>query len=170
MPGRSRIAHEVAAFLHPGAAGRDAARQVPPEAVDHFSNSGLWGIQVPKEYGGVEVSYALLAEVIAIISAADPSLGQIPQSHYCLPEDLRLQGTEAQKRHHFGLILQGYRFDIARAPAVSCPPRQEGRICLSQPADLRASSPDGRYKTRLILSCLCDNPVGLNATRTGTPA
>ncbi|WP_112313019.1 SfnB family sulfur acquisition oxidoreductase [Pseudogemmobacter bohemicus] len=105
-----RIAHEVAAFLRPGAAGRDAARQVPPEVVDHFSNSGLWGIQVPKDYGGAEVSYATLAEVIAIISAADPSLGQIPQNHYCLLEDLRLQGTEEQKRHYFGLVLQGHRF------------------------------------------------------------
>lgn len=105
-----RIAHEVAAFLRPGAAERDATRQVPAEVVDHFSNSGLWGIQVPKAYGGAEVSYATLAEVIAIISAADPSLGQIPQNHYCLLEDLRLQGTEEQKRHYFGLVLQGHRF------------------------------------------------------------
>ncbi|NPD16042.1 SfnB family sulfur acquisition oxidoreductase [Xinfangfangia sp. D13-10-4-6] len=105
-----RIAHEVAAFLRPGAAARDANRAVPAEVVDHFSNSGLWGIQVPKAYGGAEVSYATLAEVIAIISAADPSLGQIPQNHYCLLEDLRLQGTEAQKQHYFGLVLQGHRF------------------------------------------------------------
>ncbi|SED20960.1 SfnB family sulfur acquisition oxidoreductase [Rhodobacter sp. 24-YEA-8] len=105
-----RIAHEVAAFLRPGAAERDATRHVPAEVVDHFSNSGLWGIQVPRAYGGAEVSYATLAEVIAIISAADPSLGQIPQNHYCLLEDLRLQGTEEQKRHYFGLVLQGHRF------------------------------------------------------------
>ena len=104
------VAHEIAAYLKPGAATRDAERSVPAEVVDRFSNSGLWGITVPKAYGGAEVSYATLAEVIAIVSAADPSLGQIPQNHYCLLEDLRLQGSEEQKRFHFGLVLQGARF------------------------------------------------------------
>lgn len=72
------VAHKVAAFLLEGDAERDRQREVPAEVVDVFSNSGLWGITVPKEYGGAEVSFATLAEVIAIISAADASLGQIP--------------------------------------------------------------------------------------------
>nr|WP_319528274.1 SfnB family sulfur acquisition oxidoreductase [Pseudomonas laurentiana] len=104
------VAHKVAAFLLEGDAERDRQRQVPAEVVDVFSNSGLWGITVPKAFGGAEVSYATLAEVIAIISAADASLGQIPQNHYCLLEDIRLQGSEAQKRFFFGLALKGNRF------------------------------------------------------------
>ncbi|MFK0089211.1 SfnB family sulfur acquisition oxidoreductase [Pseudomonas sp. NPDC090755] len=104
------VAHQVAALLQPGAAERDAQRAVPAEVVDAFSNSGLWGITVPKAYGGAEVSYATLARVIAIISAADPSLGQIPQNHYCLLEDIRLQGSEAQQRFFFDLVLKGHRF------------------------------------------------------------
>ena len=90
------VAHRVAAFLLEGDAERDRTRQVPSEVVDVFSNSGLWGITVPKVFGGAEVSYATLAELIAIISAADASLGQIPQNHYCLLEDIRLQGTYEQ--------------------------------------------------------------------------
>ena len=104
------VAHKVAAFLLEGDAERDRQRQVPAEVVDVFSNSGLWGITVPKAFGGAEVSYATLAEVIAIISAADASLGQIPQNHYCLLEDIRLQGSDAQKRFFFGLALKGNRF------------------------------------------------------------
>ncbi|MFZ6046907.1 SfnB family sulfur acquisition oxidoreductase [Pseudomonas sp. CR3202] len=104
------VAHRVAAFLLEGDAERDRTREVPPEVVDLFSNSGLWGITVPKVFGGAEVSYATLAEVIAIISAADASLGQIPQNHYCLLEDIRLQGTYEQKRYFFGLALKGNRF------------------------------------------------------------
>ncbi|NWL75333.1 SfnB family sulfur acquisition oxidoreductase [Pseudomonas taiwanensis] len=104
------VAHRVAAFLLEGDAERDRTRQVPSEVVDVFSNSGLWGITVPKVFGGAEVSYATLAEVIAIISAADASLGQIPQNHYCLLEDIRLQGTYDQKRFFFGLALKGNRF------------------------------------------------------------
>ena len=87
-----------------------AVARCPPEIVDLYSNSGLWGVSVPREFGGAQVSYAVLAQVIAIISAADPSLGQIPQNHYCLLEDIRLQGTPEQQAHFFGLALQGHRF------------------------------------------------------------
>ncbi|WP_343573282.1 SfnB family sulfur acquisition oxidoreductase [Pseudomonas sp.] len=104
------VAHKVAAFLLEGAAERDRNREVPPEVVEVYSNSGLWGITVPREFGGAEVSYATLAEVIAIVSAADPSLGQIPQNHYCLLEDIRLQGSDEQKRFFFDLALKGNRF------------------------------------------------------------
>lgn len=104
------VAHRIAALLRDGAAERDRRREVPADVVDAFSNSGLWGITVPKAYGGAEVSFAILAEVIAIISAADPSLGQIPQNHYCLLEDIRLQGSDEQKRFFFNLVLQGHRF------------------------------------------------------------
>jgi len=104
------VAHQVAALLRPGAAERDSTGIVPEEIVDTFSNSGLWGITVPREFGGAEVSSATLAKVIAIVSAADPSLGQIPQNHYCLLEDLRLQGNAEQKSQFFGYALQGYRF------------------------------------------------------------
>ena len=104
------IAHEIAAYLQPGAAERDLSGVVPPEVVNTFSNSGLWGITIPREYGGAEVSAATLATVIAIISAADPALGQIPQNHYCLLEDIRLQGSDEQRRFFFELALSGHRF------------------------------------------------------------
>jgi SfnB family sulfur acquisition oxidoreductase len=104
------IAHEIALVLQPGAAERDRSGIVPPEIVDTFSNSGLWGITVPRRWGGAEVSAATLAQVIAIISAADPSLGQIPQNHYCLLEDIRLQGSDEQRDFFFNLVLQGHRF------------------------------------------------------------
>ncbi|MHC6225504.1 SfnB family sulfur acquisition oxidoreductase [Pseudomonas sp. X10] len=104
------VAHRIAALLREGAAERDRRREVPAEVVDAFSNSGLWGITVPRAYGGAQVSFATLAQVIAIVSAADPSLGQIPQNHYCLLEDIRLQGTEEQKRFFFDLVLKGHRF------------------------------------------------------------
>ncbi|HHG8771977.1 TPA: SfnB family sulfur acquisition oxidoreductase [Raoultella planticola] len=104
------VAHEIARLLQPGAAERDRSGVVPPEIIDAFSNSGLWGITVPKQWGGAEVSAATLAQVIAIVSAADPSLGQIPQNHYCLLEDIRLQGSAAQQAFFFDLALQGHRF------------------------------------------------------------
>ncbi len=101
------IAHEIAAVLKPGAAERDRTGIVPAEIVNTYSNSGLWGITVPRRFGGAEVSAATLAQVIAILSAADPSLGQIPQNHYCLLEDIRLQGSDDQQAFFFAQVLQG---------------------------------------------------------------
>jgi hypothetical protein len=37
------IAHEIAAVLQPDAAQRDRSGSVPPEIIDTYSNSGLWG-------------------------------------------------------------------------------------------------------------------------------
>jgi alkylation response protein AidB-like acyl-CoA dehydrogenase len=39
---------------------------------------------VPREYGGAGVSTSVFTEVVAIISEADASLGQIPQNHYAI--------------------------------------------------------------------------------------
>ncbi|MFX6330645.1 acyl-CoA dehydrogenase family protein, partial [Acinetobacter baumannii] len=61
------------------AALRDRERKLPWDELERYVRSGLWGITVPKEYGGAGVSYGTLAEVIATISAADGSIGQIPQ-------------------------------------------------------------------------------------------
>ena len=55
--------------------------------------------------------------MIAIVSQADPSLGQIPQNHYCLIEDIRLEGSDAQKRFFFDLVLKGTRYGNAFSEA-----------------------------------------------------
>ncbi|TDV06764.1 SfnB family sulfur acquisition oxidoreductase [Paraburkholderia caballeronis] len=111
------VAREVAARLKEHAALRDRERKLPHDEIELFSSSGLWGITVPKEYGGAEVSNVTLAEVIAIVSEADPSIGQIPQNHYCLIEDIRLEGTEEQKRFFFDLVLKGTRYGNAFSEA-----------------------------------------------------
>jgi SfnB family sulfur acquisition oxidoreductase len=111
------VARQLAPSLAENAAQRDHERQLPFDEIEQFSNSGLWGITVPKEYGGAEVSHVTLAEVIAIISEADPSIGQIPQNHYCLVEDLRLEGDEEQKRYFFDLVLKGTRYGNAFSEA-----------------------------------------------------
>ncbi|WP_118183035.1 SfnB family sulfur acquisition oxidoreductase [Paraburkholderia phosphatilytica] len=104
------VARELAARLVEGAAQRDRERRLPHEEIDWFSQSGLWAITVPREYGGAGASFVTLAEVIRIVSAADPSLGQLPQNHLGLVDVIALTGTPEQKRHFFGEILAGKRF------------------------------------------------------------
>ena len=107
------VARELAAKFAPGAAARDRDRRLPFAELDEYSQSGLWGILIPREYGGAGVSYATLAEVAAIISQADSSIGQIPQNHFYMVEALRLDGSEQQKRFFFEHVLDGDRFGNA---------------------------------------------------------
>jgi SfnB family sulfur acquisition oxidoreductase len=73
----------------------------------------LWSINVPKAFGGPEVSYAVLAKVIEIISAADPSLGQIPQNHLGVIAAIRTVSEPSQQRELFAEALGGVRFGNA---------------------------------------------------------
>jgi SfnB family sulfur acquisition oxidoreductase len=92
---------------------RDRERQLPYKEIDAFSRSGLWGITVPRAYGGAQVSASTLAEVVSLISEADSSIGQIPQNHYFMLEVVRWNGTEEQKSFFFEKVLQGARFGNA---------------------------------------------------------
>ena len=92
-----RVAHRLAEGFAREASIRDRERRLPVKELDQFSQSGLWGITVPKAFGGAEVSYVTVAEVIKIISAADPSIGQIPQNHLAVVDIIRLSADEGSK-------------------------------------------------------------------------
>jgi SfnB family sulfur acquisition oxidoreductase len=108
-------AHRLAATFAPEAALRDRERRLPWNELDAFVASGLWAITVPRAFGGPGVSNATLAEVVAIIAAADGSLGQIPQNHFYALEVLRVGGSAAQQRFFYGRVLAGDRFGNALA-------------------------------------------------------
>ncbi len=95
------------------AVGRDAERRLPFAELDALAQSGLLAIAVPAQYGGLDVSNAVLAEVTAILAEADGSIGQIPQNHFYILEALRVDGSEEQKRYFFGRALAGDRFGNA---------------------------------------------------------
>jgi SfnB family sulfur acquisition oxidoreductase len=107
------IAERLASQFAVGASERDLTRKWPVEELDAFSQSGLWSINVPKKFGGPELSYATLVKTIAIISAADPSLGQIPQNHLGVVAAIRTVSDEAQQKLLFAEVLKGVRFGNA---------------------------------------------------------
>jgi SfnB family sulfur acquisition oxidoreductase len=108
-----QVAHQLAEQFSREAAQRDRERRWPVEELDAFSQSGLWSINVPKTFGGPELSYVTLSKVIQVISAADPSLGQIPQNHLGVVAAIRTVSEPAQQRLLFDLVLKGYRFGNA---------------------------------------------------------
>ncbi|MBV8612289.1 MAG: acyl-CoA dehydrogenase family protein, partial [Acetobacteraceae bacterium] len=107
------VARRLASDFAGGAAERDRTRAIPAAEIDAFSQSGLWSINVPRRFGGPELSYATVAEVIAIISAADPSIGQIPQNHLGIVAAIRTVSDEAQQESLFAEVLRGTRFGNA---------------------------------------------------------
>ncbi|KSV62179.1 acyl-CoA dehydrogenase [Sinorhizobium sp. Sb3] len=107
------IARELAAEFAKSANERDTDRILPFDELDALAQSGLLAITVPPEYDGIDVSNAVLAEITAILSEADSSIGQIPQNHFYILEALRTDGTEEQKAFFFGRALAGDRFGNA---------------------------------------------------------
>jgi SfnB family sulfur acquisition oxidoreductase len=109
------VARALADDFARDASQRDRERRLPLAELERYSLSGLWGITVPREHGGAGVSRVTLAEVTALISAADGSLGQIPQNHYYALEVLRVNGSADQQRRFYARALAGERFGNALA-------------------------------------------------------
>ena len=105
------FAYSIAA----GARQRDRDRILPWQEVEQFSHCGLWGITIPREYGGAGVSTGTLTQAISLIAAADGNFGHIPQNHYYALEVLRVGGSPAQKSFFYDRVLRGERLGNALA-------------------------------------------------------
>ena len=90
-----------------------ASSEWPVQELDAFSQSGLWSLNVPKAFGGPELSYATISRMVEIISAADSSIGQISQNHIGVVAAIRTVSDEAQQKLLFAEVLKGVRFGNA---------------------------------------------------------
>ena len=100
--------HVANVALH-GRNHRDQNRELPFAEVNLFSQMGLGGIRIPREFGGAFVSNKTLAHVFRIINKADSSLGQIPQNQIALLNMINIMGSQEQKAFVFNQILHGKR-------------------------------------------------------------
>lgn len=99
----ARLAEDFAAE----AGTRDAERLLPHDQVKALKESGLLALSVPRHAGGVDAPAEVLAEVFRLLAHADPSLAQIPHSHFVFLEALRLQGTAEQQAYFYGQVHAG---------------------------------------------------------------
>lgn len=102
-------AYHVADFALEGRNARDQNRKLPFAEIDLFSQKGLGGMRIPKQYGGAFISNQTLARVFRILNQADSSFGQIPQNQIALLNMINIMGSEAQKNFIFNEILKGKR-------------------------------------------------------------
>ncbi|ENN87642.1 acyl-CoA dehydrogenase type 2 [Rhizobium freirei PRF 81] len=104
------IARSLAAGFSQQASDRDINRVLPYDEIETLSQSGLLGISVPSDHGGIDISNSVLTEVVAILAEADPSIAQIPQTHFHVLEAVRIGGSEEQKASLFERAIIGDRF------------------------------------------------------------
>ncbi|GLY16894.1 SfnB family sulfur acquisition oxidoreductase [Kineosporia rhizophila] len=121
------------------ASRRDSERVLPHAEIRKLSDAGLFALSVPDRFGGADVSVETLTEVFRRLSAVDPSIGQIPQSHYVFLEALRLQGTPAQQARFFGEVVRGARYANAQT--------ERGGRTITE--DATTLTPDGPGQYRL---------------------
>lgn len=135
------VARKLAQEFAAGAAERDRQRVLPFAEIERFSQSGLWAISVPRDYGGIGASWVTVAEVFRIISAADPSIGQIPQNHFGNLNVIANAASDEQKRFFFAEAIEGARFGNAG-------PERNGKNVLDvrTRATLDVAAGDGSYR------------------------
>ena len=109
------VAEELRGFLAAGASARDQHPAPPKAELDRLSASGILAITVPRGHGGADVSFETITRVFQSLSAGDPAVSQLTQSHFLFLDALRQDGSPEQQKFFFGQVLAGARLGNAQA-------------------------------------------------------
>src|SRR5437016_4706517 len=87
----------------------DRTGEIPEEYVQELRTMGAFGIKIPREYGGLGLSYTSYVKAMAMVTSKDGSLTALLSAHQSigLPQPLRLFGTDEQKRRFFPRLAKG---------------------------------------------------------------
>ena len=118
----------------------DRTGEIPEEYVQQLRDMGAFGIKIPREYGGLGLSYSSYVKAMAMVTSKDGSLTALLSAHQSigLPQPLRLFGTDDQKQRFFPRLAKGEisAFALTEVDAGSDPANME---TTAEP------SPDGRH-------------------------
>jgi alkylation response protein AidB-like acyl-CoA dehydrogenase len=87
----------------------DRTGEIPEEYVQELRDMGAFGIKIPKDYGGLGLSYSSYVKAMAMVTSKDGSITALLSAHQSigLPQPLMLFGTEEQKRKYFPRLAKG---------------------------------------------------------------
>src|ERR1051325_4097761 len=87
----------------------DRTGEIPEEYVQELRDMGAFGIKIPKEYGGLGLSYSSYVKAIAMTTSKDGSLTALLSAHQSigLPQPLKLFGNDQQKAKYFPRLAKG---------------------------------------------------------------
>lgn len=125
------VAHNLATIFAVRADQRHNRAVAPKIELSLIAKSGLLGISVPSEYGGIDVANTTLTDVIVSISTADTVIAHYLQDHFYVLDTIRATGSDEFKRRAFTRALSGALF--------GCLPPVSGIADMTQELDLRAT-------------------------------
>jgi alkylation response protein AidB-like acyl-CoA dehydrogenase len=102
----------------PVASAMEHRGEYPHALADQMATLGLFGLNIPEEYGGTEVDYVTFARIFVELSRGWLGLAGIIGTHLVLCDVVVRFGTEDQKRRFLPGLATGER---------------RGGICLSEP-------------------------------------
>jgi len=87
----------------------DAEGEYPPEALDAMAAVGLFGMKIPKEYGGLGFSVTNYGRVLGFLGSYCGSTVAYVSAHQSIgvPQPLKEFGTEEQKRKYLPRLARG---------------------------------------------------------------
>src|SRR5919112_2834871 len=118
----------------------DRTGEIPEEYVQELRDIGAFGIKIPKEYGGLGLSYTSYVKAMAMVTSKDGSLTALLSAHQSigLPQPLKLFGTDEQKKKFFPRLAKGAisAFALTEVDAGSDPANMHAHA---------APTDDGKY-------------------------
>jgi alkylation response protein AidB-like acyl-CoA dehydrogenase len=87
----------------------DKAQEIPPHVWKGIADLGLFGIKIPKEYGGLGLSQTNYVRILGAVARYCGSTAATLSAHQSIgvPQPLKLFGTEEQKKKWLPRIAKG---------------------------------------------------------------
>jgi alkylation response protein AidB-like acyl-CoA dehydrogenase len=86
---------------------RDA--KIPDEYLAGLAHLGVFGMKIPREYGGLGLSLVYYGRALALLGSVHPSLGALLSAHQSIgvPEPVKVFGTPKQKQEYLPRCAAG---------------------------------------------------------------
>ncbi|MCU1511210.1 MAG: acyl-CoA dehydrogenase [Arthrobacter sp.] len=91
--------------------GREIERNalIPDEYLKGLAELGVFGMKIPRDYGGLGLSLVYYGRALALLGSVHPSLGALLSAHQSIgvPEPVKVFGTPEQKRKYLPRCAAG---------------------------------------------------------------
>lgn len=87
----------------------DEEKDIPAEVLDGLRDMGLFGIKIPKEYGGLGMSQVNYNRIIQLVASHCASTAVLLSAHQSIgvPQPLKMFGTDEQKSTYLPRLAKG---------------------------------------------------------------
>ncbi|MDQ0213253.1 acyl-CoA dehydrogenase [Arthrobacter sp. SRS-W-1-2016] len=113
---------------------RDA--RIPDDYLAGLTALGVFGMKIPREYGGLGLSLVYYGRALALLGSVHPSLGALLSAHQSIgvPEPVKVFGTPEQKQEYLPRCAAGaVTAFLLTEPDVGSDPARMG--CTAVPSD-----------------------------------